>query len=152
MLKFIKQFTDKEIKYVKVGNKYWQIQEQNKELKDFQHNGIFLGEKKDNKFVPSIELINLIAKISDKKVFVKDKGEWQFLNGKDIVGRSIVKANVNKDLVLIQNMNDENIGYGEVIRPLKEKNSIVINNILDRGNYLRIERNFKKIKEIKDKK
>ena len=130
---------------IKEENKYFMVSPEVKKISEAIkkkpiHIGIFLGEDKNGLFFPSMELLNILSNKSDKKIFVKEKSEWQFLNKKDIVGRSIIKADAKKGLVLIQNEKDENIGYGKVIRDVNTKEDIVVKNYLDRGEYLRIER------------
>ena len=141
MRKFVKQFTDKEIKYVKVENKYYQITEEPPKEK-WALAGIYLGEKVDDEFIPSIELLNIISRTSKKKVYVSKKGEWQFLNNKDILGKSVLKADVKNVgmLVLVQNERGENLGYGKIVQVIEKNEHICIKNILDRGEYLRKER------------
>ena len=77
--------------------------------------------------------------MSNKKIFINDKSEWIFLNGKDILGKAITKANVTNGLVFVQNKKDENLGYGKFILDIKRKDEVVVKNILDRGHYLRCE-------------
>ena len=139
MLKFIKQFTDKELgDVVQIANRYY-LSKGLEYSETPRHIGIFLGENIENEFHPSIELIEILSKMSNKKVFINDKSEWIFLNGKDILGKAITKANVSNGLVFVQNKNDENLGYGKFILDIKRKDEIVVKNILDRGHYLRCE-------------
>jgi 60S ribosome subunit biogenesis protein NIP7 len=142
---FIRNFTDKNIGNItKIRNKYYLADKELVELKqkikaEPESIGLFLGEDAKEGFKPSPALIDEIAKISSRKVFVNDKGEWLFLCGRDLFGKSIVKANVNDGLVLVQSMKDENLGYGKVIGDIKNKERIVIKNLLDKGDYLRRE-------------
>lgn len=103
--------------------------------------GIFLGEIKKNNFIPSTNLLDMISVQTQKKIFVNRKTAWLFLCGRDIFGRGIVKSNVTKGIALIQNENDENLGYGEIINDLSLKDKVVIKNLFDKGNFLRRERN-----------
>lgn len=96
--------------------------------------GLFLGETKNNAFFPSLALLTILAKQSQKKAFVTDKAAWLFLCGKDIQNESIIKKNSKEGIILVQNKNDENLGYGKITKT-------GIKNILDRGDYLRRERN-----------
>lgn len=137
--KFISQFTDKNIGFiVKQGRRYFLTEKKQQELskktgKDFFSIGLFLGESK-NELKPSPALIDLIAKLSDKKVFITKKAEWLFLCGRDVFEESIVKKNVSQGLVLVQNERDENLGYGKI---LSKGDKIFVKNILDKGAYLR---------------
>ena len=144
---FIRQFTDyKFTGIVKHNNNFFLADKCLEKLRSkISHEpfsiGLFLGTLKPKKrFVPSPALIDLIAKHSDKKVFVNDKAEWLFICKKDIFGKSVLKANSKSGFVLVQNMADENLGYGKITAPLHLKNKVVIKNILDKGEYLRIER------------
>jgi ribosome biogenesis protein Nip4 len=144
MIDFIKQFTDKEFKnIIKIRDSFYLVDDEILEIKNRisdepQSIGIYLGQ--ENK--PSLALLELIAKHSDRKIFVDEKGEFLFLCGRNLMGRSIKKYNVDEGVVLIQNMNDENIGYGKVTGNLTRRDNeekIVVKNILDRGNFLRRE-------------
>ncbi|MBW3015898.1 hypothetical protein KY330_05740 [Candidatus Woesearchaeota archaeon] len=144
--RFIKQFTDKRIKDIhRIGSEYFLISEELLKLKDkVKHElfaaGIFLGRLKAGRFYASPALIDLIAKYSDRKAVVDDKAEWLFLCKKDIFGKAIIRSNVESGVVLVQNRNNENLGYGKIVRKLNEKNKVVIKNIVDKGEYLRMER------------
>ncbi len=102
--------------------------------------GLFLGKLKNRNFVPGASILNIISKKTDRKVFVNRKTEWLFLCGRDIFGKGIVKANVKKGKVLVQNERDENLGYGEVIEDISEKDKIVVKNLFDKGAFLRREK------------
>jgi len=138
---FISQFTDKEIiNIVKIGRSYFLAGEEQKRLSEKINQemfsiGIFLGESK-KEFKPSPALIDIIARLSDKKVFITKKAEWLFLCRRDVFEKNIVKKNVEKGLVLVQNNKDENIGYGRIVTKGKK---IFIKNLLDKGYYLRRE-------------
>lgn len=101
--------------------------------------GVFLGEVRKNDFYPSSALLDLISKKSNKKVFLNKKSAWLFLCGRDVFGSGIIKAEEkNKgELVLVQNENDENLGYGKIISNLTEENKVVIKNCYDRGIFIR---------------
>ena len=148
---FTSNFTDKKIEnIVKIKHKYYLLEKDEKKVfdkipLDAELVGLFLGEDKKDMFSPSLAFLDILSKISDKKVFVDEKSAWLFLCGRDIMGRAIVKANVNKGLALIQDKDDRNLGFGKIISDLRERNDrIVIKNILDRGDYLRREMDGKK--------
>ena len=129
---------------MKIINKYYLVNETLKKivLKNKEKPksiGIFLGETKGKKFNPSIALIEMISKKSDKKIFVDKKAEWLFLCGRDIMGQSVTKINVNKGIVLIQDENDNNLGLGKIIGK-QETDKIFIKNIIDKGDFLRREK------------
>lgn len=141
---FIKRFTDHKFDVVRIGKEFFLDNKELTKLRDkigvepFSQ-GLFLGKIKSKRFYPSPALIDVIAKHSTRKVYVNDKAEWLFLCNKDIFGKSIIKANVRRGICLIQNRIDENLGYGKIISPLDRKNQVVIKNILDRAEYLRME-------------
>ncbi|MEA3429763.1 MAG: hypothetical protein U9R08_00670 [Nanoarchaeota archaeon] len=145
---FIKQFTEHRFEgIVKKGKEFFLI---NKGLQEFESkidldpfaSGLFLGKQRGKIFRPTPALLDLIAKQSTKKVFINDKAEWLFICENDVFGKSIIKANKRRGLCLVQNRIDENLGYGKFVAPLDKRNldKMVIKNILDKGEYLRMER------------
>ena len=96
-----------------------------------------MGEIKDNKFVPGLALLDLISRYSDKKVFLNQKGQEMFLYGRDVFEENITKGKDKEGFVLVQNQQDENLGYGEMIAK-KKKNMLKC--ILDKGDFLRRDR------------
>lgn len=145
MIPFIRQFTDKSLGNVtKVGNRYYLADKELVELKDKiklepYSIGLYLGEDTRKGFRPSPALIELLAKYSDKKIFLNEKASYLFICGRDVFGKSIIKADVNKGLVLVQNEKDENLGHGRIVADINEINKVVVKNLLDKGSYLRIE-------------
>ena len=143
--KFTKQFTDREILDVhRLGRNFYQAEARLWEIKtgvtrDIYSLGLFLGEEKTG-FSPSPALIDLLSKFPDaqsKKIFVNKKAEWMFLCGRNVLSDSIAKNphNLREGLVLVQNENDENLGYGL----FKMEDTLIIKHILDKGRYLRID-------------
>jgi len=135
---FIKQFTDEKFNWIKEKNQFYLVQPKLLELKNKiplepESMGICLGKQKSKRFDPSIELIKLLAKVSDKKVYINEKAAWLFICGRDVFSKSIVKSTVKKGLCLVMNAKEECIGYGEF-------SSKGVKNILDIGEYLRMER------------
>ncbi len=137
---FIKKFTDKKVgEITEIRSRFFLADRELIELKNRIRDepfafGTFLGEINENKFKPSIALLDNISMLSDKKVFVNAKAEWLFLCGRDVFRQGIVKNNVNEGLVLVQNEKDENLGYGEF-----SVGKVAIKNLLDRGDFLRRE-------------
>jgi len=147
--KFAKQFVDKgqfDFSDVhKVGRKYFLInppllEMKNKINKDIYAAGLFLGEDRQE-FRPSPALIEMIAKKSTKKAVINKNSEWLFLCGRDVFSTSVLTSAVNEGLVLVQNEENENLGYGTIVR---KGNNLLIKNLLDRGSYLRQEKAKKK--------
>jgi ribosome biogenesis protein Nip4 len=143
--KFTKQFTDADIADVhRFGRNFYQAEERLWDIKngitrDIYSLGLFLGEEKMG-FSPSPALIDLISKFPDaesKKIFVNKKAEWMFLCGRNVLSESIAKNpnNLGEGLVLVQNEQDENLGYGT----FKKEDTLIVKHILDKGRYLRID-------------
>lgn len=127
---FYEQFDFSGVK--KIKNKYFY-----KPLrKDALYSGIYLGEDY-KKFQPSLALLEMLGKVSRKKAIVNRKAEWLFICRRDIMESSIVKMNDKEGLILVHNENDENLGYG-IIK--KENGTLIIKNLLDKGDFLRRER------------
>jgi len=142
MKEFIQNFTDKDIgPIIKLHKSYYLVNEElQKVMKkipdEAQSAGIYLGEEEK----PSLALLRLISKISDTKIFLNEKAAYLFICGRDIMGQSIIKANADEGLVLVQNEKDENLGYGRFIGNINEPEEIVVKNLLDLGNFLRREK------------
>ncbi|MGV8141936.1 MAG: hypothetical protein ACP5NW_05845 [Candidatus Woesearchaeota archaeon] len=143
--KFTKQFTNTELTDIRrIGRNFYKAEERlwnikNSVNRDVYAIGLFLGEEKMG-FSPSPALIELISKFPDaqsKKIFVNKKAEWMFSCGRNVLSDSILKNphNLNEGLVLVQNENDENLGYGQ----FKKEDTLIIKHILDKGRYLRID-------------
>ena len=140
----IKKFLDKfgfKIDSVKYGKKHYLVDDSLDVDLIPKSIGVFLGEE-SKEFKPSLALLELIAKKSDRKIFIDDKAEWLFLCGRDLFGKSIKKANVSEGLLLVQNLRDENLGLGKVVNNLKIKDKVVVKNVIDRGDFLRRERRY----------
>jgi ribosome biogenesis protein Nip4 len=98
-----------------------------------------MGEEKMG-FSPSPALLDLVSKFPDaqsKKVFINKKAEWLFLCGRNVLSDSIAKNpnRLSEGIVLVQNENDENLGYGV----FKREDTLIIKHVLDKGRYLRID-------------
>ena len=140
---FISHFTSDSLgNVVKIHKSYYLVDDELLKVKDKinlapEYIGIFLGE--DSK--PSLALLELIAKHSDRKVFINDSAEYLFICGRDVFGKSIVKANISQrgKIVLVQNGRDENLGYGEIVDNLDKRDKVVLKNLADRGDFLRRE-------------
>jgi ribosome biogenesis protein Nip4 len=137
---FTKQFTDHfDLRPVqKIRNQYFLVDNSLAKKIPLQPQsiGLFLGTLKKD-LQPSPALIDLLAKTSTKKAIIDDKAAWLFLCGRDVFPQSILKNAVSEGLVLVQNEKDENLGLGKMF---KGKNGMMIRNLLDKGEYLRMER------------
>lgn len=151
---FIKQFTDMPLNHIhKIGRQYFQVFPELKETIDTVKKnmdrdpvsvGVFLGEERGRKFMPSIALLDIIGRVTDRWVTVDEKSEWLFLCGRDIFAKSVVKANVKQGTVLVASRNKEVLGYGEITGDLSKPDRVFIKNILDKGDFLRREMTKKK--------
>ena len=142
---FAGNFTKEKIDCIISRNRYFLASEELVKIKNgIQQEpfsiGLFLGEIKNNRFVPGAPLLDIISKKSDRKIFVNRKTEWLFLCGRDVFGKGIVKSNAEKGIVLVQNERDENLGYGEIIGDLSAQNKMAVRNLFDKGNFLRREK------------
>ena len=135
---FIKKFTDKEIIDFKLVKKLRTdyfilssdlLRASQKIRWPFLYGGLFLGKEK-KQFVPSVYLLQKLAEVSDKKVWLNEKDEWRFICKKDI---SIISNQKNKEFILVINKYNECLGYG-----IDEKNNI--KNLFDIGDFLRREK------------
>ena len=89
--------------------------------------------------IPGISLLEELGKKVPRKVWVKPKGEWLFICGRNILPGNIAKTKGDPnpgDAVVVLNQHDECIGYGE----FQEKQ---ITRWFDIGDFLRRERKTK---------
>lgn len=144
---FVRKFTAHSVGYEQVGNAYYLIPKELKEIKSFTKPvmmGLYLGEDRKEKFLPSLALLAILAKTSEEKVCVKDIGEMDFVYGKDLRKRHIMKFEGETKvgfLKLVMNRNGECLGYGKIIGE-KDSEGVIVKNVLDIGDYIRRERNI----------
>lgn len=150
MLDFISKFTDKKLEFIKINNKYFlkneELAKHRLEQKE-KYFGLFLGEDINEQFVPAFGLLDWLSENSNEKVFVKDIGEMDFLYGKPLRSRHVDHVQGGTKigfLKLIQNVNDENLGYGKIVGDFT-KTEQVIKPKLDRGLFLKREKFFNKL-------
>jgi ribosome biogenesis protein Nip4 len=145
LISFVKELTKAEVKELnsseRIGRKYFYMSKELKELKDSislepYSVGIFLGELKNNQFMPSIALLDILAKYSDRKIIINKKGQTMFLYGNDVFFENIKENNLSDGICLVLNEENEVLGYGE----LKKGRKKILKHILDRGDFLRRER------------
>lgn len=143
---FISKFAGIAIEYIRLGNKYFLADASLTELATKLNTkaesiGLYLGKEKDDKFMPSLALLEILAKVSDETVIVNNIGELDFLYKKDIKKRHIkaftggTKAGFLK---LVINEHNECIGYGKISKDL-DSEAPELANMLDRGDFLRRE-------------
>ena len=131
---------------VKRRDRYFLLNDSLKRLisKDFFYAGTYLGKIKRGKFFPSFSLLRMIAEEKANKVIVDKKTEWLFICGRDIFKQGIMKVMGSErkgDYTLILNQHGECLGFGKILcHPDKAKDGVVIENILDIGDFLRREK------------
>lgn len=127
------------------GNMYFLANENLKKLisKDFFYAGCYLGKIKNQKFFPGFELLRMMAEKSANKVVVDKKTEWLFICGRDIFKQGITRVTGSSrkgDRVLVLNGHNECLGFGRIVCNLnKARKGVVVENILDVGDFLRRE-------------
>jgi len=109
--------------------------------------GIKVGEV-GKRFRFSLEGTFYLAKKKRKRVYVNSRGEMLFLYGRDIFAGSVVKVTEDveeNDIVMICNTKGDILGIGKSrfdadrMRSV-EKDRVVVENLVDRGEYLRKEK------------
>jgi ribosome biogenesis protein Nip4 len=112
---------------------------------EFFYAGTFLGKTKKGIFFPSFYLLAMINKGKANKILVDAKTEWLFICGRDIFRQGITRIIGSYkcgDYALILNRRGECIGFGKILSDLdkEKKNGVVVENILDLGDFLRREK------------
>ena len=146
---FVAYFSDEKIDGVlKIGSSFFKIDEEQAALireikknsgKDPKYAGKLLGETRRGRFEPSVALLDILGKKTKRKIVIDDNAEWLFLCGRDVFGRSILKADVQTGFVIVQNKTGDTLGFGRITDDLLKKNKAVVDNKLDRGDFLRRE-------------
>lgn len=142
---FLSKFGVK-LDYHKIGNKYYLVSEKLLKLSKSVHKqpeliGLFLGEVKDGKFNPGLPLLSIIAKDTTEKVIIKEIGENDFLYGKNLRPRHVVRMEGTMKegfLKIVVNEKNECLGLAKLKKI--NNNEFSLRNILDVGDYLRRER------------
>lgn len=131
---------------VKRDNRYFLLSYRLKGLvaTDFFYAGIYLGRVKSGVFIPSFNLIKIIAGAEGaNKVFVNERSAWLFICGRDIFKRGVIKVEGSRregDYALVLNKHGECLGFG-IIQDLDTvEKGVAVKNVLDIGDFLRRER------------
>lgn len=140
---FITQFSSTQIQWKKIGDSFFldnpQLEKNRLVQKKPAIFGYYLGKMKDGQFVPSFNLLDLLSELTDEKIMVNDRGEVDFLYGKHLRKRHIVSIGGSQQkntMKLVQNIYDENLGYGLFIGISSER-AQVLRHILDRGVFIK---------------
>lgn len=148
---FTKKFTDTPVTdVVKVGKSFYQADPELDRLREKIDSNInrepnvlgrFLGSLQGSKFLPGVELLDILGEDTERWIKIDDNAEWLFLCGRDLMGKSITEANTKRGMTLVKNKHNEILGYGKITELLEAKNAerICVENILDRGDFLRRE-------------
>lgn len=107
------------------------------------YTGEYLGEKRNNKYIPSIFLLDRIQKHTTQWIRINQKAEWLVICGRDVWGTSITHTGCSlaHDMrVLVCNMFDEVLGVGRVVEPDRSIRRVCIKMQFDIGDFLRRER------------
>ncbi|MGB9676302.1 MAG: hypothetical protein ACPL0C_03860 [Candidatus Bathyarchaeales archaeon] len=138
-------FDEKNI--VEKENRYFLLNDRLKGLigNDFFYAGVYLGMVKNGVFLPSFNLLKIIAeKEGANKVFVDERSAWLFICGRDIFKRGITKIEGSRkrgDYTLVLNRHGECLGFGIILKDLDAvEKGVVVKNVLDIGDFLRRER------------
>ncbi|HIH15046.1 MAG TPA: hypothetical protein HA360_04165 [Nanoarchaeota archaeon] len=149
---FTAKFTQEKISFKKIGNKFFLEDKELEKAKLKQKEkyfGIYVGEEQEGNFIPSFVFLEWLAERSTEKIFVKDIGEIDFLYGKTLRSRHIdhVEGEIKIGfLKLVQNMYDENLGYGKITGDFA-KTEQVLKPKVDRGLFLKREKKLKREEE-----
>lgn len=146
IFEFIQRFTRANLfggaTIIEIDGKYFLANERQAELaQQMQIRPIYLGVylgKAGEKFKPSFFLLEML-KAHAKRITVSDKAAWLFLCGRDILKESIIRKDKIEphDDVLVLDQRGSVLGYGYY---MNER----IRNVLDRGDFLRREREQEK--------
>src|SRR3989338_929203 len=143
---FCSKFGVTGLDFIQIENKYYladeKLQELNKKInRKPSLIGLYLGENKDEKFNPSMALLDIISKTTNEKVIIKDIGENDFLYGKKLRPRHVAKVEGTlKEGFLKIVVNDRNECLGLAKIKYIVGNEFSLKNVLDAGNYVRRER------------
>lgn len=130
------------------GDKFFLLNPNLKSLTEknrgYCYGGLFLGGIERGKFLPSFPLLSMIAEKAENRIFVDDKAAWLFICGRDIFKEGIthVEGSRNRGAhTLVLNKHGECLGFGIIKRNIdKVKRGVVVENVLDIGDFLRRER------------
>ncbi|ADB57627.1 PUA domain-containing protein [Archaeoglobus profundus] len=113
--------------------------------------GIKVGEVGSRRLRFTLEGSFYLIRREKKKVYVDEKGEMLFLYGRDIFARSVVKVTDDveeNDVVFVCNSKGDILGLGKSRFDASrykdvEEDRVVVENLVDRGEYLRKEKLYK---------
>jgi ribosome biogenesis protein Nip4 len=140
---FVKQFSKTPIRYEKTNDSFFlantRLEKHRIPDKTPLILGCYLGKIRNNRFLPSFNLLDILSDFTKEKIVVNTRGEIDFLYGKHIRKRHVLSVKGSKDnntLKLVQNRHDENLGYGHFIG-ISDDRAQVLRHILDRGIFIK---------------
>jgi ribosome biogenesis protein Nip4 len=103
-----------------------------------------MGKIKKGKFFPSFNFLMMLAKGEANKIVVDKKTAWLFICGRDVFRQGILTVRGSRkkgDHTLVLNEFGECLGFGKIIRSLKEaaETEAAVKNVSDVGDFLRRE-------------
>ena len=146
---FVKQFSTHQISYIKITEKYFL---QNHHLSAFllpqapTLRGLFLGKEQQHHFIPSCNLLDLIAPYTQQKIVVNELGELDFLYGRHLRTRHVITVQGSLEAgtaKLVQNKHKDILGYGIFLGQQKNTTKI-LTHCVDRGIFIQRDKQLKK--------
>lgn len=112
---------------------------------DFYYAGLYFGKVKNGVFFPSFNFLNMLANVAANKLVLDRKAAWLFICGRDLFFKGILKVQGSQrkgDFVLVMNEFRECLGFGMIVGDFKAAGNkeVVVQNVLDVGDFLRRER------------
>ena len=144
MKEFIQQFTSKllykEEHLIAINRRVFLVKPSTKKMvtQNTIYADTYLGRRGKKHFIPSVFLLNELAKHTKNEVMVNDKGAWLFICGRNLWRDNVVSSTVKEGIALVFNEQKECLGYGRV-----QQKKVAIEVIFDIGDFLRRERRFK---------
>lgn len=139
------EFDEKNV--VERENRYFLLNDRLKGfvMLEFFYAGVYLGKVKSGVFLPSFNLLRIIAeKRGANKVFLDERSAWLFICGRDVFKRGIIRVEGSwrkGDYTLVLNKHGECLGFGLILKDLEMvKSGVTVKNVLDIGDFLRRER------------
>jgi len=144
--KFLGQFGIKQtVDVVKLGRSFFKCDDKTLIANRPLFAGECIAHERGPAIIPSIDWLQEIGRAARRHVVVDSKGEWLFICGRDVFGKSIKSHNNPKlnDFVVVLNEHKECLGYGVMSAPIETKR-VVIKRLFDIGDLLRRERRAKR--------
>ena len=102
--------------------------------------GLYLGSTQNNKFVPSLNLLERVLPLTDRWVVVNDKAEWLVICGRDVWGPSILERGAEftvDERVLVLSKRRDILGVGRIVGKDFSKKDVAVKMQFDIGDLIR---------------